>query len=144
MDRYKHPDALAVTHRGSEEYRRMRSSMVPEAITEEPSDLRPLKPTGIGFMARHGETHAFADDGCRDQFLVVRRFVPRNGGKKAALEALGEVAEEAARDTSQGEVLSFWVLEYASELEDETVVTIERYGNKVTFEEVATSLQRYM
>ncbi|KAJ9608102.1 hypothetical protein H2200_007090 [Cladophialophora chaetospira] len=141
---YKHADALAVTHRGSEAYKAMRSAMIPEAITEEPTDLRPLQHTGIGFLARNKEVDDFSRPECQDQLLVVRRFSPRNvqDGKSGLKSLLRQAVEriDGTADVS-ARVRSFWILEYSADLNDSTVVTIERYVDELAFEDVSRQLQ---
>ena len=108
----------------------MRSVMIPEAITEEPTDLRPLQPTGIGFLSRGEGVDDFSRGECQGQLLVVRRFSPRSGEDHSARlkSLLGQAVERIARTGGVLErVKSFWVLEYAADSDDSTLVTIERY-----------------
>jgi hypothetical protein len=128
---YAAVDDLAITHRSSAEYKTMRSSMIPEAITEEPTDLRSLRPSGIGFMAQHEADDMYSSMGTSDQYLRVKRFSPEEGQGHTIKEILRKVADELTdRADSHKEVRSYWILEYDPSYHDTTIVVLERYSSK--------------
>lgn len=111
--------------------------MIPEAITEEPTDLRPLQPTDIGFMARHDDTDDFTAHEPSRQYLLVKTFTPHDGQKEAVKDVLRRAEAEICRTHQlQGKVRSFWVLEYAESYGDPAVVLIGRYSDRMAFQAV--------
>ena len=144
-NRYDNAEALTMTHRSSDEYKCMRSAMIPEAITEEPTDLRPLQPTEIGFLARHKELHDFSRGDGHEQFLVVRRFSPLAGQRGELLELLRRAVAKIDKEAEHREhIRSFWALEYGPDLNDATIVTVERYDSRAIYEKTAELLEDLM
>lgn len=126
-----------MTHRGSEEYKAMRSAMIPEGITESPTDLRPLKPAGIGYLTCTAKGDDFSTQEPQSQFVVVRRLSPLDSEKRDVLKGLlRRVVDQIDMEPALKEtVKSFWVLEYGADLDDDTLVTFERYTDKKAFEQ---------
>lgn len=116
--------------------------MEPEDITEEPTDLRPLRPTGIGFLTQSRSVDDFSTAETQQQFLVVNRYTALDDTSRNALkEILAEAVEKILGETElSAKVPTFWVVEYDNDLKDGTVVTIERYVTKKDFESVRQSL----
>lgn len=122
----------------------MRSVMGPEGITESPTDLRPLKPAGIGYLTCTVKGDDFSTTKPQSQFVVVRRLCPLDNERRVALkELLRRVADQIDTEPALKEtVKSFWVLEYGPDLDDDTLVTFERYNDKKTFEQAERALDK--
>lgn len=116
--------------------------MEPEAITEEPTDLRPLQPTGIGFLTRSRNVDDFSTHDAQQQFLVVNRFAVLDVSNRSALKnTLSNAVNKILHDPElSAKVQTFWVVEYDIDLKDDTVVTIERYVTKEAYETARQSL----
>jgi hypothetical protein len=115
----------------------MRSVMAPEGITETPTDLRPLKPAGIGYLTRTTKSDDFSTKEAQSQFVVVRRLSPLDPEKRAVLKGLlSRIADQIDTEPALKEMVkSFWALEYGADLNDDTLVTFERYNDKKSFEQ---------
>ncbi|OBT81738.1 hypothetical protein VE02_08885 [Pseudogymnoascus sp. 03VT05] len=149
-DRYKSEQALSETHRSTPEYKAFRSVVIPEGITESPTDLRPLTPAGIGYLSLvDDETAQFGSATEDEVIIVVRRFRTTDSARREEVKSglTGLVEKLLASSTSgEGEQLrgvakSFWCLEYAPDLQDGTVISFERYKNRMGMEQVAALLR---
>ncbi|KFZ04326.1 hypothetical protein V502_10233 [Pseudogymnoascus sp. VKM F-4520 (FW-2644)] len=149
-DRYKSEHALSQTHRSTPEYKAFRSVVIPEGITESPTDLRPLTPAGIGYLSLgNDEIAQFGGAGEDEVIIVVRRFHTADSARREdvkrslsrVVEKLLALSSSVEGDKLRGVVKSFWCLEYAPDLEDGTVVSFERYENRMVMERVAALLR---
>jgi hypothetical protein len=148
--RYKSEQALSQNHRSTPEYKAFRSVVIPEGITESPTDLRPLTPAGIGYLSLvDDETVQFGGATEDEVIVIVRRFCTADSARREEVKRglIGVVEKLLAASTSgegeqlRGVVKSFWCLEYAPDLQDGTVVTFERYMNRMGMERVAALLR---
>lgn len=121
--------------------------MEAEAITEEPTDLRPLKPAGIGFLtqSRHVDDYSNSEL-ARQQYLIVNRFLALDDANRKTLkETLSQTVDKILGEAELlAKVQTFLVVEYDSDLKDDMVVTIERYTDKQAFEDISRSLNGQM
>ncbi|OBT50854.1 hypothetical protein VE04_08122, partial [Pseudogymnoascus sp. 24MN13] len=150
LEVYKSEQALSQNHHSTPEYKAFRSVVIPEGITESPTDLRPLTPAGIGYLSLvDDETVQFGGATEDEVIVIVRRFCTADSARREEVKRglMGVVEKLLAASTSgegeqlRGVVKSFWCLEYAPDLQNGTVVTFERYMNRMGMERVAALLR---
>lgn len=140
---YDDEAALAEVHRSSEPYKKMRLAVGKDQILQQPTDLRFLQPTGIGFMVRSGQPAVFLKSefqGEREKsVIIVTEIKPEVGTKTELLrelEALTEHVEKTEHGTS-----SFWVLEYLPEYSDDGITVFSRFDDHKAYEHHLASPQ---
>lgn len=138
---YKDESALADVHRSSEPYKIMRSTVGQDHILAQPTDLRFLRPAGIGFMTRPGKTATFLEcnsiEAGAKSMIVVLEIKPKDGRKTELLEDMESLAvyvEEHESGTA-----SFWVLEYLREYLDHGITVFSRFENGAAYQHHLTS-----
>ncbi|CAK7235443.1 hypothetical protein SBRCBS47491_009295 [Sporothrix bragantina] len=138
--RYEDLPALTETHRESAEYKAMRAAAAAEALLDRPSDLRFLQPTGTGFMNRKAPAHNSRTP--ESEYVVIDELKPKpaaDGGNDKAprdqlLAALKQIADDIEKSPLHDEVLTFWVLEYRPEYNDEALLVFARFVSKQAYE----------
>lgn len=119
----------------------MRAAVGENKLLERPSDLRFLQPTGTGFL--HGPLRGDTGDIVGPEYMIVDEVRPKPGhGQQAAREllltALKSAVEELDVITTNNECLTFWVLEYRPEYDDNSLVVVSRYQSKQVYDEISS------
>jgi quinol monooxygenase YgiN len=140
---YDDEAALAEVHRSSEPYKKMRMAVGKDQILQQPTDLRFLQPTGIGFMVRSGQPAVFFKSEAQGEkeksVIVVTEIEPEAGMKTELLREL-EVLTEHVEKKDYG-TLSFWVLEYLPEYSDDGITVFSRFDDHKAYEHHLASPQ---
>lgn len=136
LEVYEDEEALTITHRSSAPYKKMRSSVIPEKILSEPTDLRFLRPTGIGFLNKSGGTILFStDDSIKDEqkdLIAVIEIRPKENRREALLRDMKEMADHI--EVNEPETGSFWALEYLPEYSESGLVIFSRFENSSEYQ----------
>ncbi len=130
--RYEDESALAVDHRSSEPYKRMRKAVGEQEILSQPTDLRLLQPAGIGFLARDGKQSVLQNNYsvAQDIILIKEYSPPSSEAKQKLLDSLRSAADHEDIKAKRKGILSFWVLEYKPDYEDHGVKVVVRITDK--------------
>lgn len=113
----------------------MRSSVIPENILSEPTDLRFLQPTGIGFLNKSKLTILFRSGDSKNgevKSLVADIEIKMENRREALLNDINRLADHV--DKKEPETGSYWVLEYLPEYSDNILVIFSSFDNGSTYQ----------
>ena len=129
---------MAVTHRSSAPYKRMRASIANDNILADTNiDLTFRVPAGVGFLSKSTSIDLLTPE----SFVVFSEYYTKGGKYSSSLLENVEIVAKTLRN--EPEVLSYWALKWQNPESDKSILVFERYTSRKAYLAIS-SIERDM